>query len=242
MEKEQEIVAKKIESGEYFADANSWFHAKFTRPRTEAAYVFIICVIAVAAVLVGIAAFSRIFPLSPGFNFVVGRPITAEENITIRKLAGPRDSANNAVMKFMLNEYTVAREEYIEEKLDRNFRLVYSFSDDQVNNEFMAETSLSNPDNPIIKYGKLAKREIKVNSISLVDINGKPATDENVSSALVYYTSILTFADKEQTQEITRHEADITFKYNLIVVDQETGLVAEKPEMVVTSYKTRLLQ
>lgn len=241
MNKETDIVAKKIESGEYFADAMNWFHAKFTRPRTEFAYFFIICVIAVLAFLVGLVAFSQVFPLSPGKNFIMGRPIDAGERLTIRGIQKSGETANDSIMKFMLGEYVKSREEYKEERLDRNFRIVKTFSTDEVFDQYLQDTSPSNPQNPVILYGKQAIRDIIVTDIKLLDATGKEAHDENVTRVIVNYTTILTYLSDNSTQ-ISYNEADITFNYKQITVDQETGKISHKPEMKVVNYKVNTLQ
>jgi len=230
-------IAKKIESGEYFSEGMNWFHTKFTRARTEFAYFFIVCVIAVMALLVGIAAFSEIFPLSPGKNFVLGREIGASEHLTIHSISNKGDTANDSVMKFMLSQYVQAREEYIEEKLDRNFRVVTSLSSNDVYSKFLDETSTSNPQNPVILYGKQATRDVRIDGIKLEDSLGKQAHDAQVARAIVNYTTILTFLNDNTTQ-IAPHEADITFQYTQITVDQKTGKISQRPQMQITDYKT----
>jgi len=234
MDKEAEIVAKKIESGSYYPEAMNWFHTKFTRPRTEFVYFSIICLIAVLAFFTGLAAFMEIFPLSPGKNFVLGRSITSGDNITIRSIQEKGETANDSIMKFMLSQYVRAREEYIEERLDRNFRVVKTFSGDTVFGEYTEQTSISNPQNPVILYGKQATKDIILNDINLVDALGKPAHDAKVVRAIVNYTTTLTYLS-DNTQDATQYEADISFNFRQITVDQ--GKISQKPEMKITSYK-----
>ncbi len=76
MQEDVDIVAKKIESGQYFSEAMSWFHAKFTKPRSELSFLTIIAFIAILALLAGFATFSEIFPLAPGQNIAISQPVT----------------------------------------------------------------------------------------------------------------------------------------------------------------------
>ena len=241
MASEQEIIARKIESGEYYSEAMQWFHEKFTRPRTEFSYFFIICVLAVIALLIGIAAFSRIFPLSPGENFVMGRALGPRENLRISSISKAGDTANDSLMKFMLSEYVQAREEYIEDKLSRNFRIIKKFSGSDVLDQYLDDTAVTNPQNPVILYGKQAVINISIDRVQLLDALGKPAHDANVKRAIVNYTTILTFVS-DNHQETAQRQADITFQYKQIAVNQETGAISQKPEMSITSYKTNPLK
>ncbi len=236
MDKEAEIVTKKIESGEYFSEAMNWFHAKFNRPRTEFAYFSIICLISLIALFVGAAALLEIFPLSPGKNFVLSREIDTGDHVTIHSIQKKGETANDSIMKFMLSQYVRAREEYIEERLNRNFNLVYTFSNDDIFNEFKALTSTSNPQNPVIQYGKQATKDVVINDIKLLDSLGHIAHDGKVKRVIVNYTTILTFLT-DNTQQISRNEADISFNYKQITVHQETGKISQTPEMQITSYK-----
>ena len=241
MDTEAEIVAKKIDSGVYFPEAMNWFHTKFTRPRTEFTYFFIICLISLAALLVAVSSFSEIFPLSPGKNFVMSLPIQPKDHITISSIQEPGETANDSIMKFMLSEYVQSREEYIEEKLDRNFRVVKTFSDVDVFDQFLDDTSTTNPNNPVIAYGKQATINIEINKIRLLDGNGNKAHDGDVKRAIVNYTTVLTFLS-DNTQQINQREADITFLYKQITVDQTTGNISQKPEMHINTYKTNPLK
>jgi type IV secretory pathway component VirB8 len=241
MDSESEAITRKIESGEYFNEAMNWFHVKFTRPRTEFAYLTIICFIALAALTVAVITFVNIFPLAPGRNFVVGRHLVPNEHLLIKGIEKKGETADDAIIKFMISQYVKAREEYFEDRLDRDFRVVTTLSNDKVYNEYLEESSISNPQNPIVLYGKQASKEINIDDIRLVSSVGKPAHNNEIARAIVDYTTVLTFLD-DNTQEITHHQADIPFQYRQIIVDQNTGKVSTAPKMVVTGYKTKLLE
>lgn len=246
MDKESEIVAKKIESGEYFSEGLEWFHTKFTRPRTEFAYFFIICVTAVVALLIGFASFSELFPLSPGQNFVMSYHIGIDDDakvkhISIHGMQKPGESPNDAVIRYMITEYVKAREEYIEDRLNYDFGFVTALSGKEVYNEYLNEASTTNPQNPIVLYGKQATKDIIVDDVKLTDNSGKIAHNGAATRAVVNYTSVLTYLS-DSSQVYTRYQADIAFQYKQIDVDQKTGKVSKFETPTITSYTTKPIQ
>jgi hypothetical protein len=60
-----------------------------------------------------------------------------------------------------------------------------------------------------------------------------------LSRGLITYSHVVVFDDG--TQQATVRQADISFQYKEIIVDQKNNDVTQKPELVVTSYKTKAL-
>jgi type IV secretory pathway component VirB8 len=204
--------------------------------------MLIICAMALSAFGIGIASFAKIFPLSPEVPMAIYRPLEVEDFISLKHMGEKRSSnVNQSFAKFFLGEYVKSREEYQEKKLDRNFNFVATLSSPEVFDNFSAETSLENPNNPKLVYGNKAEIYIDIYRTTLVnEANIKAPEDSNdLSKAIVIYSAIVVFDDG--TQQVTNHQADISFQYKQIIVDQKDNSITQKPELVVTSYKTKSL-
>ena len=238
MDKESELVAAKIESGEYFRDGLSWFHSKFTGPRTEFSYVLLLCALTLIALFIAILAFAEIFPLSPGANFYMQRAVEPGEYITIKSVPGDKTKPNAALINFLLGEYVRAHEEYHVDNIDRDTRYVYSFSDKPTYQQFLDFLSTDNPQSPLMVYGQQATKDVKVYDVKLFDAKGQPANEDNAVRAEVRFEVSLFFVGAT-TGEPSEYLADIAFQYKQIKVDQSSGAISQKPELMVTGYTTK---
>ena len=245
-------IANKVESGEYFVEGLKWYNFIFVKPQCDLATVSIITLVAVISFFTYFIAFTELFPLSPGKGFAVFRPIKDNEFLKLLPLKEGKEGSDESIIKFMVSEYLKSRREYVEERIDRNFRIVTALSGDNVYNEFLSETSLDNPNNPVILYGKQARRTVYIQSIKFLypaKKNGeKIDLDKHMkgldkilpNKAVVEYAEVLDII-ADNSQQITRYKADIAFQYKQIIVDQDTGKLEKSPEIVITEFKTKAL-
>jgi len=239
-EQERKLVSDMIRSGAYYDEALKWFHALYTKPRTDLSLMTIIGAVAIFAFLVGFAAFVSFFPIVDQRGIIISRELVPNDYITINEIKKKGDTTDSAFIKFLLEEYTVSREEYIlqdplnsrKDIAQKDYTFVVTHSSNEVIEQYIDENSPSNPQNPRLKYGNNAQRLIYVNSVKLFDAAGKPTNTKNAVKAVVV------FADSSPPSYF---QADISFQYKGIVVDQKTGKVPDDgiPDILITSYQTK---
>jgi type IV secretory pathway component VirB8 len=153
---------------------------------------------------------------------------------------GERDSATSAYIKYMLQEFVVSYEEYRESKIDRNQQFVIQNAVENISTEYLLANDKSNPDAPIVKYGKQATEFIYVdpNTINFAKkIKETMKEGERDGQATLIFVSALAFSDS--TRRDNNFEANIKFKYKELIVDQVTHEIKQLPQIIITDYKTK---
>ncbi len=240
MPTESEIVAQKMKNHTYYSEAMGWFHSRYTKPNTQLSLMFITACLAIFALFVSLSGLLSLMPINPKIPMAIYRPILPYDFITIQKIAkNINETKDAAIIKYMTKEYVKARHEYIDTRLPRNINFVNLMSNPEVAAEFLDEVSLENPNNPKLIFGNKAQIYVEIDRATVLDSAGNPVTKDSKSHsrALVRYSTFVVFDDG--TQQQANFEADISFQYREIIVDQETNEVTQTPELVVTSYKTK---
>lgn len=241
MKKEEEIIAEMLASGEYYQEGLKWYNSRYIRPKTQLVHMSIFAFIALGFFLITLVTFSRIFPLTDHVGFTIERNFDKKEVLRIKSIGNAEKNATLGVLNFYISEYVKSREEFIEDNINRNFKFVTEISNDAVFDEFMYETDISNPENPIYTLGRQVQRKIKVLGLKLppLPIEGMQINSDIIYNAQVKYLETLVYLDG--TEEFNERLANVSFKYKEIIVDQQTHDIKQLPEVVITDYKTREL-
>lgn len=237
----KKLITEKIDSGEYFKEGLSWYNSRFIKPQTEFIQMSICAVVAVFIFLTGAYAFSELFPLSRGAAIILPSNLTADQDMRVSRMMDERDSPTQAYVKFMLMEFTKAHEEYRVENLDKNQQFVIQNAVESISSEYIILNDRSNPDSPIVKYGKSAVLAVYVDPDSIVLVT--PIIDDmkfgqKDCSVKLQFSSTLYFNDSNRT---TSYEADIKFKYKELIIDQVTHEIKQLPQIIITDYKTKAI-
>ena len=241
MDDHQQLTNEKVKSGEYYKDALEWYNSRFVRPKTELVHSLIIAATCLFLFFVTLLTFLSIFPLETKEKLILSAELQGNEIVTTKSLDFDKKNPTIGIIHYTLREYVKSREEYIEERINRNFRYVTEVSDENVFDEYIQQTDLSNPNNPILLYGKQAKIEVEVARVQLPKL---PPLEKQVDpnkeyKAKIRYILNLLFLDNDG--ESRKMQADITFKYKELKIDQETHEIKQLPEIIITGYKTRQL-
>ena len=241
MENREKLVSEKVRSGEYYSDALNWYNSKFVRPKTDFVHISILAGLCVFLFFVSLVTFSSIFPITSSEPFIVSESLDLDESISISEIGIDDKNPTTGVLSFLLKEYVKSREEYIEDSSSRNFLFVSGLSSEKIFDEVLEERDPNNPNNPALLYGKQATIEIDVQKavLPIFPKSGMQLDFEKEYKAKVNYRSSLIFVSGDI--ESKKMQADITFKYKEILVDQENHEIKQLPELVVTGYKTKQL-
>ena len=238
MDKYDNSLTERIESGQYFKDAMSWYHTKFTYVQTQFSLMLVVAMLAFVGFLLTFSGLVGFLPVSDKKLFVVYQSITPDTRLTLQTLSKPGDNPHIQLAKYYLSEYTKSREEYSPTRNDRNLNFVSLLSDDATLQDYLDYTSNTNPESPIIVYANRGTREISIKSVTFTDATGKPVEEpENPEHAVVKFTASENFGN--EGSKVSNYQANLSFKYDKLEVDQKTHQLTKEPKIVITTYTTK---
>jgi type IV secretion system protein VirB8 len=222
-------VAEKIRSGEYFREARAMYDFAVHDPMAERYFYVLVCALAGIIFLASIVAVNGLYPLKRSVPFIVNSMNITEDYPNIRTLISQKDeTASTAVLRFVIKNYVVLHEEYDINTFDRNGNGVKSQSTEAVFAEYQRLTNPTNPESPIALYQRHSRRSINVLSTRQTG---------NDSIEAVFEATVI---GKNEVKK-SRWQANITFNYSGVALDESTGKV--KPfTFTVTGYKVKRLQ
>lgn len=226
---EDDDIAEKIRTGEYYQEARSMYDLAVHDPMAERYLYVLITVLAILSSIVAFVAVQGLYPLKTPVPFIVNTTNITEDVPHIRTLIGHEgETPSEAMLRFYAENYTTMREEYDIEKLDRNASGIKSQSSDQVFADFQRSLDPRNPDSPITLYQRYSTREITV--LRVTQHKGESHLE------VIYEAAVETKGNVKKSH----WQADISFNYSGIELD-EKGTV--KPvSFIVTQYRTKRLQ
>lgn len=244
MQDEREKAKELLKNGEYYGEALKWYNSRYITPRSQLAIFSLFMFAGVISLLVSLVTTIGVFPLSDKQSFVIARELKFNEGITVAQIGKTKDNPNSAFINLMLDKYVVAREEYIPSNVDYNFNFIIEQTSEDIFMDYLEIADKNqNPNHPVWQYGSQAVRNIQVTRISLAGVNNNSDFAQKEEGAVynstVNFVSSLLFIDNIQKQQ--KYEADISFKYTPIIIDQDTAEIKQLPKIVITDYKSRKL-
>ncbi len=234
----------KATGGTYFQAGREWYSAVYHYPIAGRSLYGVLAVLSVATLAISFMVVSSVFPISRQKEIVVFTDDVFGDVSHADKLAKPGDDLNNAIARYIIPVYVMAREyyEYNIKKLEESFSIIRQQSSNEVFAQYQKIMDPQNRASPLTRYGKNIKREIKI---------GRYSVDTSVSP----YTAKVEFsASVNDGRRIHKNNyiADITFRFSKIQVDQITGDVFKEDigsgemtdlngrlDFIVTGYKVR---
>ena len=239
MEDENKLVTEKIEKGTYFSEAMSWYCTRYTFVQTQFSQLLIVALFCFAAFITTLIGYFSFLPIVDEKLYVIYHSIGPDYRTRITELMEPGQDADHAVSEYLLHEYVRSREEYVMDRSEKDFNYVSKLSGQGVLAEYLNSISPDNPSSPYIVYANRGRRDVIVQGVRFFDAKGKVIHySVPKGTAVVYFTAVENFG--AQSQKYTDYIANIEFDYKKIGIDQKTDQLTHKPEMVITSYTTKL--
>lgn len=217
-----------VHSGEYFREARSWYSAIYHTPLAERCYFIVVMLLALATTVIASLSVVNLLPLNPSVPFTIMSKNGLGEVPKIIGLAEPGEAENPALMRYFISNYVMLREGYDVEKLQLNVNTVKSQSAPDLYASYRNFMNPANPKSPITRYERHTRRDIKIADTTVRTLK-KPMTATVVFDAIERSGS---------TQRKIRYQADITFRYSDLTVDQETYAVSPMG-FQVTAYNVK---
>jgi type IV secretion system protein VirB8 len=163
-----------LESKKYFIDARNWYHTKHLAPVSQRIWVFYTLILLAALFCALILNINLMLPITQKITY----PIDVYSDITegepnAKILEIPESSLGaDAPFRFIATElirgYVINRENFDYDDLGRQIKYIQTSSTRLVFRKFYNYMSASNPDSPLMRYQKYAKRKIEIQSIKYI--------------------------------------------------------------------------
>lgn len=221
-----------INSGMYFSDSRKWYNYKYLSAITHKIWAFYVA----AALIIMLATISlNINKLLP-INQTIGYAIAVEHKNSIHEESAKiidMDSADGTtpthfIASNLLKSYVQNRENYDYQNLSKQFLHVRDASTKIVFKRFYSYMSIDNPDSPVLRYQKYAKRQVEVSDIKFISDN----------NAVVTFMSIARDTNGKIFENL-HWQANITYEMGDMKIKLPTG---SKFDFLVTDYKLRILE
>ena len=225
---ESRLIAEKVRTGEYFRETRQIYDLTVHDIMAERYFYVVLTAIALLTFFIAFIAMRSLYPLASAEPFIVESNDIVEDLPRIESLlAYQGEDPSAALLRFLVNNYVIQREEYDIDRFDRNVGGVRAQSADGVFAEFQQMVNPGNPESPLALYQRHSKRIITI-------ISSSPLEEQDAME-VVFEASI------ESKNEIkkSRWQANIAFNYSGIALDQNEKV---KPvEFTVTEYRLKRL-
>lgn len=221
-------IAEKVRTGEYFREARSMYDVTIHDPMSERYLYVFITGLAVFVLMIALIAVQGLYPLQSAIPLIYITHDFYEDIPHIQSLQTYKnEDPSEALLRFLVKNYILVREEYDIGTFDRDVNSVKSQSSDSVYKEFQQFIDPHNPESPITVYQRHSKRKINVLKIRRLSDGMEVIFEATIDS---------------RTEVKRSHwRANISFQYSGVELDDKTDKV--KPmNFVVTAYNSKRLQ
>ena len=222
-----------ISEGHYFTDARKWYVYKYLSPVTHKVWSFYVVLILIFMIITLAMNIKRLLPMQQTVSYAISaenQNTTEEDNANIIQMDNSRNDITppQFVASTLLKSYIISRESYDYEKLTKQFLHIRNSSDRIVFKRFYDYMNIDNPDSPVLRYQKYAKRIVVIGRIKFLSTN----------DAVVMFKSMATDENGKIFENLS-WQAHVSFEMD----DMKTKLASgSKFDFTVTDYKLKILE
>lgn len=228
-------IAKKIKDGSYFSDSRRWYLSKYVFPITERSFLILISAVIIYMACILFFNLRGLLFENNERLFVTYTQDTSSKTSVLRELKVSKLSPQMAVIKRLVIDYLITREEFIPTKMnDKNYQRILkkikSSSDKSVLNEYKTYMDRLNPYSPFIRYRTGITREIAIKDFKFLT--------EDLTTGKVLVTFEATETNPNGTHAISSWKALIHYRIPDIETIAQTGAPMR---FIVKYYRIRLI-
>lgn len=223
-----EDIALSIKSGTYFVEARKWYKVKYLYPFIHRSFIFITLVLMLLLIIITFFTIYDLFPITTRFRYIVQLPSNTDINATIYRANQVLGNPFRSIVKILAENYVIQRESYNYTNLKDQFQYIRNKSTRALYKQFYDYMSLENLQSPILRYQKIATRQIQITSTVF-------SNDEQLS---IYFRSKAKDNHMQVFEDID-WKADISFTVDRINPNAPSGAPFK---FFVTDYKITLLR
>ena len=222
-----------ISGGHYFSDARKWYTYKYLSPVTHKVWAFYTACILVIMLAAACININQLLPIKQTISYgisVENKNSKTDENANIIRMddTDTKVTPVNFIATTLLQNYITHRESYDYKMLTKQFLHIRNSSTRIIFKRFYDYMNINNPDSPVIRYQKYAKRNIVINDVSFTSNN----------EAIVEFRSIAKDSG-DKIFENLKWQARIGFDMSDIKNKLPGG---SKFNFTVTDYKLKILE
>lgn len=240
MEENKKITSDLFEHNAYYKESLKWYNAIFVEPKTQLVMSAGFCLLALSAFVICLIGTLSILPLTEKIGMELPRPFNTQERITLASVGNSHEEASISYVRYLIGQYTRAREEYIPSKIEQNFYFVVENSSEDEFYEYQTIADPEkNPNHPVWQYGSQTTKRITPKKVTIKDLE-EDLSDYDTNkeyTALVNFVSNIEFADGQKKD--SKEKAEVKFKFMPIIVDQDTAKITQLPKLIITDYKLK---
>jgi type IV secretion system protein VirB8 len=191
----------------FHQEAHDWYADRYQSVYASRNRWLLTAWIALGLAVAQAVALTCLVPLKTSVPFLVKEELSGSVT-TVTPLSGDASvTYSDAIHKFFLGRYLVARETYDRTDLAANYRAVALMSNDAERRAFTAAIASDNPSSPVQVYGVQARRTIRIKSIVMLN----PGTAQ------------IRFAATEEQSTVSRSQdwiATLAFEFRAVPSDE----------------------
>ncbi|MBN8542933.1 MAG: type IV secretion system protein [Alphaproteobacteria bacterium] len=164
---EQQDVAQKIASGEYYRDAREWYSALYISPIAERGVFLLMSGFAALVLLFGALGFMDLLPIVARDRIIITNQRMDETKTSISPLRAQGKSTNVSLKQFYAASYVYMRERYRAADYAKNLAFVEAHSDPATLQYFLETQGPENPDSYAVRLGAVGERTVEITGVSI---------------------------------------------------------------------------
>lgn len=209
------ITPEEVADGTYFRKARQWYSDIHHYPITQRSYFFIIITLSLFISAYGVSAFYGVFPLTVKVPFLVySEDAWVDLPIAKKITQDPYEDKNDAVMRFMLEDYVVNRESYDLDHYELRYRNIASESTRGVFDKYKANMDATNLYSPYRIYTNRFKRVV---NLLTYNVNKDAGHDSTVR--ITFYATVVNVFDGQEVKR-SKYQVDMRYHYDPFKIDQ----------------------
>lgn len=176
VDKEDSVnIAKLVEEGRYFDDAQNWYHIKYIKMLGYRSYGMIAAVAVLLIALTIAMNLKNVISVVQPLPFLARVADTTQDFPAIRPLSTKDESVQRSIARYLIVRYVSLREYYDPVVMADRARFksiqnqIRSTSMQKVLKDYKHFMNRRNPYSPFVRYGKSTKRQVTVKKIDFID-------------------------------------------------------------------------
>lgn len=219
-----------VNNGEYFTEARKWYKQKYLHPLCYRSIALCAATLFIMLAIVITMNMQSLFPLVKVLQYSITTRGSGDETALITKADQIDNNPLRSISELMLSDYVQKREQYDYNSLASQIEYVKTTSTRIVFKKFYNYLSIDNPDSPVLRYQKDARRVITVDRVKFIDDSTAEVhfvSQARDGSNQLFENMVWVATIDFDSDRIKLHEPNDT-PFNFIIMEYKLKLVGDK--------------
>jgi type IV secretory pathway component VirB8 len=164
---EQQEIAKKMASGEYFRDARAWYSTLYISPVAERSAFLVLACLAGLVFFIGALSLMDLMPINERKRIIIPNQNMDNTSASVMRLREQGTPLNLSLKKFLAANYVYMRESYRAADYQKHLAFIKEHSDPAAFNQYWAEAGTDNPRSYATLLGRIGERHVQITSVQI---------------------------------------------------------------------------